>query len=317
MMHFSQYFFFSIASFVPFSKGFCTQLIDAKINVRVAHNHQMGTRIFSKSGIDRRKIIFNSAFVGVASLISSTNQKANAIVDDSDLTKQMFNEDGSLKEGIIDGSIEAKDRFVNVGFPTSLSSNSALVSVDGSPLQASDHVTLNASYQVPTKWTNAPDYLDTLLSTREKACERIAMFQVPGFFKDFTLLEKASTIGIAKALGLGSIQSGVFPNSLSSADLINGRKVTKPASDDQDKNVRTYYQFDLAVAPDTCGNSAENLGLGFCPYDTIVLLSATIIDERMMVFGVSCTKDEWKRSNADLKRVRNSFLVGQADGSPS
>jgi len=32
----------------------------------------------------------------------------------------------------------------------------------------------------------------------------------------------------------------------------------------------TYYDFDLAIAPKVCTtNNAENLGLGFCPYDRI------------------------------------------------
>jgi hypothetical protein len=123
-------------------------------------------------------------------------------------------------------------------------------------------------------------------------------------------LEKATTIGVAKALGFSSVAAGVLPKSLPGADTVTGRKVSKAASlKEEETEKRKYYEFDMAVAPDTCGTSAENLGLGFCPYDTIVLLSATIIDAKMMVCAVTCTKDEWKRSNAELKIVRNSFFV--------
>ena len=31
----------------------------------------------------------------------------------------------------------------------------------------------------------------------------------------------------------------------------------------------TYYDFDLAMAPRTCTEGADNLGLGFCPYEQI------------------------------------------------
>ena len=72
-----------------------------------------------------------------------------------------------------------------------------------------------------------------------------------------------------------------------------------------------YYEFDIAVAPDSCGSSADNLELGFCPYGTsIVLISATIVNKKkMLVCGVTSTKAEWKIANADLKRVQNSFFV--------
>ena len=129
-------------------------------------------------------------------------------------------------------------------------------------------------------------------------------------FKDNSVLDKATTIGVAKALGFSTIAKGTFPKTLPGADIVSGKKVSKPASSASDEEEkRKYYDFDLAVAPDSCGTSADNLGLGFCPYDTIVLLSATIIDGKMMVFGLTSTKDEWKRANADLKRVRNSFFV--------
>ena len=49
---------------------------------------------------------------------------------------------------------------------------------------------------------------------------------------------------------------------LAQADLVSGRKRNEEGT--------VYYDFDLAVAPKTCPDKqAENLGLGFCPYDRI------------------------------------------------
>ena len=237
-----------------------------------------------------------------------------AIGDGEDMTSQMFNEDGSLKEGVAK-EIEAKSKTVSALFPSSSEGQNAIVNVDGnnlSPLDDSLSSKLKTSYIIPEKWTPAPEYLDTLLSLREKACEHITVFQVPGTFKDESRLEKATSIGVAKAFSFASSGPGVFPKTLTSADdIVGGRKVVKDASygDDGETKKQKYYELDLAVAPETCGQSAENLNLGFCPYDTIVLVSATIVDEKMMVCTVTCNKDMWKRANADLKRVRGSFFV--------
>jgi len=264
--------------------------------------------------INRRNFISGSLLTGlIAQVLTADSQGALAA---DDLTSQMFNEDGSLKDGMTLKDIEAKDRTIAVSFPSSSESSAAIVSVDGQVLQSSQSSgasSIKASYTVPEKWTAAPDYLDTLLSVRKKSCDRIAVYQVPGTFKDFSILDKATTIGVAKALGFSSIEAGTFPKTLPAADTVSGRKVNKASSTNgEDGEKRQYYEFDMAVAPDVCGASADNLGLGFCPYESIVLLSATIIDGKMMVCGVTCTKDEWKRSNADLKRVRNSFFVEHA-----
>lgn len=298
------------------------------------------------SSKSRRQVlgqILNSSLITTTTAASTILLNAvpvNASDDDSssendDLTNRMFNEDGSLKSNAMNGlssnDIEAKSKTVTVLFPSSSSDDDnnekAIVNVDGnfksssSLPSSSSSSQLKTSYQIPEKWTAAPEYLDTLLSVREKACDHIIVYQVPGTFKDNSILEKATTIGVSKALNFAStttttVESGVFPKALNSADIISGRKVNKVSTmsgennnnGDGEKNQR-YYEFDLAVAPDTCGQSAENLNLGFCPYDTIVLVSATIVNEKMMVCAVSCNKDMWKRANADLKRVRGGFFV--------
>ena len=110
-------------------------------------------------------------------------------------------------------------------------------------------------------------------------------------------MEKATTIGVAKAIAVPDSLKRLYK-----ADIISGR-VAK-------RNGQTYYEFDMAAAPDTCGNSQENLGLGFCPYDNIFLLSATIVDDRLYCISVECDSTRiWKIASADLKRVRSSFAV--------
>ena len=242
-----------------------------------------------------------------------------AMADEEDMTSKMFNSDGSLKgstaeEGAVDKDLEAKSKTISIMFPSKPASTSSIVSVDGAqPGENGSDFSMKVSYQVPDKWTAAPEYLDTL-SNDLKSCERVIIHQVPGLFKDEKILEKASLVGVAKSLGITTtVEPGVYPTTLSSADIISGRKVKKPMTnierDTGSSTMQTYYEFDLAVAPDSCGKSAENLGLGFCPYDTIVLLSSTIVNEKMMVIGVTCKKEEWQRASADIKRVRESFYV--------
>lgn len=308
----------------------CTTTTQSKIILYVQSNTPT-TTTNDYANPNRRSFLSQSIMSGL--ILSSSSKAAFAAgeggdtsTSGEDMTTQMFNEDGSLKAGSTTADIEAKSSTVSILFPADPSNSDndssakAIVSIDGSNANSagvedqgeSSSSKIKTSYEIPDKWTPAPEYLDTLLSVREKACDHITVYQVPGTFKDNSILEKATTIGVAKALNFASTGQGVFPKALLSADVISGRKVTKVVStnsDDSGEKKQKYYEFDLAVAPDTCGQSAENLNLGFCPYDTIVLISATIVDQKMMVCGVTCTKNEWKRANADLKRVRGSFFV--------
>ena len=114
-----------------------------------------------------------------------------------------------------------------------------------------------------------------------------------------------------------------FDEGVQKADLISGRTVRKPIQSLKEKgefDEQIYYEFDLAFAPAQCpdymeGNK-ENLGLGFCPYDSIYLVSATVLKSNegdeggtLMCCVVECNKDEWKIANSDLRRIRNSFKV--------
>ena len=205
---------------------------------------------------------------------------ARSFADDEDMTSQLFNPDGSLKEDNNLG-VTGKLSFKTVSAPLS-------DATDG------EGASLMAYYNLPSQWKDDfvvlyPD------GTESRACESITVFQKPGS-ASISELEKASMVGVGKTLGLSDKR-------FLKADLIGGRK-----REDGDTQ---YFDFDIAVAPPTCtSNDKENLGLGFCPYDSIVLLSATVTkDAKMCVFSLECNKDEWKRSNSDLKLIRSSFKV--------
>jgi len=211
--------------------------------------------------------------------------------EEGDLTSQMFNADGSLKEGIEN---EAKFRTVTTSIDTAAE---RVVCVDGvSPNKGSVQVT----YELPLKWGEDGGnlYFDRSEGINAKACNRIIVYQAPGKIP-ISQLEKATRIGIAKALDVTDDLAVV-----KQADLIGGRTTIVDG--------QKYFQFDLGLAPKTCADSPDNLGLGFCPFESLYLLSGTVLDDRLYVFALQCDKDEWKRANAELRRVRSTFNVRQS-----
>ena len=256
----------------------------------------------SPSSSTRRSALRRMGGAGLASLVFPL-LTANA--DDGDLTSQLFNADGSLKEG---QTVEvAKSRTVATTFPggngDATPGKKALVSVDGGAAATAageGGSAVKVSYELPEKWGDASTgYLDKSEGVNAKSADRITIFQLAGPAEVKTL-DKASTIGVAKALGIETLPE--YNPSILKADLISGRRTNRDGI--------TYYEYDLAVAPASCASgSKEDLGLGFCPYDSIVLLSAAVVDGRMYGIMVECDRDEWKKGNADLKRVRSSFRV--------
>lgn len=238
--------------------------------------------------VPRRQFLSLAGGIPAALLLSFPS-----IADDytGDASMSMFNPDGSLKQEI---ETEAKFRITDITWDPSI--DNYLINVDG---ENAGHTRkgskLRLSYELPEKWTNqyGTKYYDQ--SEKASACSRIIVYQAPGSVT-IERLEKASSTGIAKAL---EILPDLQP--LYSADLISGGTTTKDG--------QKYFEFDCAVAPKSCSNSQEDLGLGFCPYDTIYLLSATEFDGRLYVMVVESGKSEWKRANSDLKRVRSSFTV--------
>jgi len=268
---------------------------------------------------------------------------------------------------------------------------------------------IGITYDLPSKWTDGPGYLDTFESdgiSPPKACERIVVYRVPipgfedniieniddddddtsadsvnvkqpkkkkgGLFGGgkrkeedpvYKVLDKAASQGVANSIGVSLLPDngkGVgFPSALFGADVIGGKKVersiittpslsssssTDSSNDGVSKtnsssNRRKHYDYDMASAPKRCASAGDgstsgdsNLGLGFCPYDAVYLVSATILRPLiaaasglgtsssetprsmrgppvMVVFVLIATDDEWKRSSSDLRRVRDSFRV--------
>jgi len=251
----------------------------------------------------------------------------------ADLTSQLFNPDGSLKDP--NSVVVAQEKAVNVAFslPSSPDSVTFNLSTDGSsPSAGSDSAAnLKATYKLPTKWnqeatSSLPLYYDSSEGKNGKSCDRITIYSVSAPKNlNMSTLEKASKVGVAKSLFMSDISNGYFDEGVLKADLIGGRTTRKPiqsSSVPEGIDEQVYYEFDLAFAPLSCpdymeGNK-ENLGLGFCPYDNIFLVSATVLNAdsneggTLMVCVVECNKNEWKIGNTDLKRVRSSFIVDRA-----
>ena len=200
----------------------------------------------------RRDILSTCIPITLASTALMTpNSPSLAASDDGDLTSQMFNSDGSLKEGY-----ESEVKFRDVRF-TWDQSDAFAMNVDGVNTADTKNGTQYALYyQYPMRWSDGTDgdqiYFDRSEGINKKATKGIAIYQAPGKVAD-DRLEKATTIGVAKALDIPKQLSRLYK-----ADIVSGRTV--------EKGNQVYYEFDMASAPETCGNSKENLGLGFCPY---------------------------------------------------
>lgn len=256
----------------------------------------LGSSLRPKTSIhaSRREIMIG--FGGLSSLILSPI--TYSVAEEGDMTSKMFNEDGSLKDGEVK---EAKQRSVEFKWD---GTENGRLSEDGLNKEGtSPGSQVTVAYEFPEKWSDGRNgdeiYYDRSEGTNAKACKRITVFQAPGK-ADMKQLQKATTIGVAKTLNVPESLSRLYK-----ADIISGR-VSK-------KNGQTYYQFDMASAPESCGKSDENLGLGFCPYDNIFLLSATIVNDRLYCMAVECDSTRiWKIASADLKRVRSSFTVEDA-----
>jgi len=237
----------------------------------------------SKSVTRRRDFLISSAVTGFGLISFSPTAMAGGedvpAKESGDMTSQLFNEDGSLKkDNALGVTGEATFRRVTESFSNDSSGSSVTV-----------------SYGLPAAWKENyvalyPDGVEA------KACDEITVFQNAPGKASVVQLEKASLKGVAKTLG-------ITDKRFLSADIISGRK--RMAGDVE------YFEFDMAVAPATCSskNDKDNLGIGFCPYDSIVLLSSAVVNDTMFVFSLECGKSEWKRSNSDLKLIRSSFQV--------
>jgi hypothetical protein len=277
-------FLISSLSFVPDSFGF-------SIAPRPKTNQFQQRDIlhvgFSSGDTSRRQFLTS---VVISPLIISKPVSAD---DEQSLTSKLFNPDGSLKDGQVQGATE---RAVTFQWD---SNDEGVVNTDGMTTTGTNGSQFKLSYNLPEKWgTGDKLYIDSSEGVNAQACRHITVYQAPGKV-DENQLDKATTIGVGKSL---FVIDSLSP--IRSADLVGGRK--------SKKGDQMYYEFDLAVAPKTCAESSENLGLGFCPFDSVYLLSATLMEGKLFVIVVECDKFEWKQANADLKRVRSSFTVEAA-----
>ena len=276
------------------------------------------------------------------SLPSITNAAEDYIYErgaQEDLTSQLYNPDGTLRDPTM---AEAKETTVDLSFmipsnPDSTHINIAMDGIQSTPSSVSDVAATNvkAFYNLPIKWKRnespqLPPYYDASEGKNGQACNRITVYSIstPNNL-DMTTLEKASKVGVAKSLFMDQISNNYFDKGVQKSDLIGGRTVRKPIQSMENKDEmdeQVYYEFDLAFAPSECpdymAGNKENLGLGFCPYDRIFLVSATILNNNdnsnkdksgtLMCFVVECDKEEWKMANSDLRRVRSSYKVQYA-----
>ncbi|EJK74584.1 hypothetical protein THAOC_03728 [Thalassiosira oceanica] len=249
--------------------------------------------------------------------------------EDGDLTTKLFNEDGSPKDAVV----EAQEKTITV--PLSLPRTPSSISVSifedgvvkptGQTPSAEDTNTVSASYKLPLKWNLDPSdklplYFDSSEGKNGKALQRATIYSVSASKVSLSTLEKASRVGVASSLFMDKLPNNYFDQGVAKADLIGGRTSRKPIKSEIEGGIdeQVYYEFDVAFAPKECpdfsAGNKENLGLGFCPYDNIFLVSATVLENddgsgNMIVAVLECNKDEWKIGNADLKRARSSFTV--------
>jgi len=253
--------------------------------------------------IDRRDVL--SQVLGGSFALVYASFPAFADSDES-LTSKLFNPDGSLK----DASLETEARFRTVSIKWD-ASDAPAVAVDGTNTAGTPSGSaVEVTYNLPEKWgsgTSSNDlYMDRSEGVNEKACSRITVYQAAGK-ATMDQLSKATRVGVAKALDVTDDLK-----ELKSADLIGGRSRVVSTTAGGGDNEQRYYEFDMAIAPKSCGESQEDLGLGFCPYEYIYLLSATVLNDRLYVCCVQSDKLQWKRASSDLRRVRSSFTVRTA-----
>ena len=231
----------------------------------------------------------------VPATLASASVMAPSEPSYADLTEEMFNADGSLKEGY-----ESDVKFRDVSFVWDQSDAFAM-NTDGINAQDTPKGSqYTLSYQYPMRWSDGNDgdpiYFDRTEGINRKATKGITIYQASGKATS-DRVEKATSIGVAKAFDVPKELSRLYK-----ADIISGRTV--------EKGDQKYYEFDMAAAPDTCGNSKENLGLGFCPYDDLFLVSATIVNDRLYCMVVECDSTKiWKLESKELKRIRSTFSI--------
>lgn len=243
--------------------------------------------------IHRRKVLQHITIAAITILHHPyVSHSADSDTTPADLTSQLYNPDGSLRDTTI--PVEAKSQTIQ--FRLDPSSSNAVVDARTSSSSSSSPVMVR--YDLPEKW-QPNTYVDS--STGQASCRKISVYRLDTSSTNKNqqqqLLSKAAQRGVTEVLQTERMLG------FAQADLISGRTTTSASQ-------QTTYEFDMARAPPTCdAQESENLRLGFCPYNSIYLLSAMAVDDSIYVMCVEADKDQWKQSNAELRRVRSSFRV--------
>jgi hypothetical protein len=327
---------------------------------------QLGITAMSSSSSSLGMMMFDTKSAMAAFSDNNNNSSDDTDDDDDDTTTmvtQLFNTDGSLKDtGTV---VAASVRPVTLSLEEEevVVARSSSLWVDGKRLSSDTTTTTTTTnsrkvignnrrssivirYDLPTKWDSS-NYLDT--TTQERACTHISVYRVP-YHPTPTNHGTASSSSIAVSDILHALpENSAVGAILRRADLMSGRirrvvVVPQDKNDDSDSvailrpppPIPSYSELDFAVAPTTCsGGEAEDLRLGFCPYDRILLVSAIVMADTtttttqtltvppppaendnnndgtsyLYLLIVESTRAEWQRANAELRRVRSSFTV--------
>ncbi|KAL3944415.1 MAG: hypothetical protein SGBAC_001493 [Bacillariaceae sp.] len=170
--------------------------------------------------------------IPAALLLPILSSPVNA--EEGDLISQMFNPDGSPKEGV---ETEAKERTIEFSWDFS---KDLSLSEDGQNIGTTQSgKQVNLKYKFPFKWSDGKDgdaiYYDRTEGTNAKACKRITVFQAEGS-ADIERLKKASLVGVAQSVGAPKDTL----KRLYKADIISGRI--------DYRNDQAYYEWDMAAA---------------------------------------------------------------------
>jgi hypothetical protein len=160
---------------------------------------------FLMSSLNNRRGFMKTAtwaLVGGAGAVTFSPSSSKA--DDGGMTSQLFNPDGSLKEGNALGVTgeTAMSRQINLSFPNLSDAGQRVTIVDGAGAgsnSSSSGGSFKVSYNLPQKWSEK-DYVDPSEGINRRACDQISVTQVKLTEKEAKskLLEKASTNGVAK-----------------------------------------------------------------------------------------------------------------------
>mmetsp|Transcript_18886 Transcript_18886/g.39301 ORF Transcript_18886/g.39301 Transcript_18886/m.39301 type:complete len:242 (+) Transcript_18886:6-731(+) len=185
---------------------------------------------------------------------------------------------------------------------TSAASNLYTQGTDtSSELKSRTISTSQYSYQVPSKWQGDGPFIDISYPDKPSACTSLSVMKLGA---DVSLSDLGGDVNkICEAFDVpATTPDGTLTdkkNKWKGIDLIAGAKRTKDG--------RTYYDYDLAYAPSKCDNSGvgANLGLGFCPYQMVFVVSGC----DGYGFQAKANAKEWKVGNGDIKGIRASWTV--------